>query len=318
MGPNASGKSALAIKIAKKLNGEIVSADSRQVYRGLDIGSGKVTKREMAGIPHHMLDVCSPRRTYTVADYKQQAEKIIDNILKRNKLPILVGGSGQYIDAITKGLIVPEVPPNTLLRHKLSKLTNDSTSSSLRQGYAGRARLRETGKLYQILLKLDSKRAQNIDKHNPRRLIRAIEVATALGKVPKIVTKLKYQPVVIGIKLPTAKLKERISVRLFARIRRGMIDEVKKLHAHGLSWKRLYDMGLEYRSVTEHLLGKISRSELKQKIFTGNFKYAKRQMTWFKRYLHITWLTVSQVNHPNPSLFLQIRSLLRANAPSNL
>ena len=318
MGPNASGKSALAIKIAKKLNGEIVSADSRQVYRGLDIGSGKVTKREMAGIPHHMLDVCSPRRTYTVADYKQQAEKIIDNILKRNKLPILVGGSGQYIDAITKGLIVPEVPPNTLLRHKLSKLTNDSTSSSLRQGYAGRARLRETGKLYQILLKLDSKRAQNIDKHNPRRLIRAIEVATALGKVPKIVTKLKYQPVVIGIKLPTAKLKERISVRLFARIRRGMIDEVKKLHAHGLSWKRLYDMGLEYRSVTEHLLGKISRSELKQKIFTGNFKYAKRQMTWFKRDLHITWLTVSQVNHPNPSLFLQIRSLLRANAPSNL
>jgi len=318
VGPNASGKSALAIKIAKKLNGEIVSADSRQVYRGLDIGSGKVTKREMAGIPHHMLDVCSPRRTYTVADYKQQAEKIIDNILKRNKLPILVGGSGQYIDAITKGLIVPEVPPNTLLRHKLSKLTNDSTSSSLRQGYAGRARLRETGKLYQILLKLDSKRAQNIDKHNPRRLIRAIEVATALGKVPKIVTKLKYQPVVIGIKLPTAKLKERISVRLFARIRRGMIDEVKKLHAHGLSWKRLYDMGLEYRSVTEHLLGKISRSELKQKIFTGNFKYAKRQMTWFKRDLHITWLTVSQVNHPNPSLFLQIRSLLRANAPSNL
>src|SRR3989344_6814532 len=180
VGPTASGKSAFAVLFAKRLNGEIVSADSRQVYKGLNIGSGKITKREMMGIPHYMLDLVSPAQKFTVVQFREMAEKVIDEILARGKLPILVGGTGLYVDAITKGLIIPDVPPNQTLRQKLNKLTST--------------------KLYKQLLKLDPKRAKQVDKNNPRRLIRAIEIAKALGKVPAIKARPKYDPVIIGLK----------------------------------------------------------------------------------------------------------------------
>lgn len=270
VGPTASGKTSLSIRLAKKFDGEIISADSRQVYTGLDIGSGKVTKREMSGIPHHMLDVANPKRQMSVVRYQALAYKAIDGILSRGKLPIIVGGTGHYVDAITKGLIIPEVKPNTKLRMQLSKLTN--------------------AQMFKRLELLDSTRAKSIDRHNPRRLVRAIEIATALGKVPELIAKPRYSPSVIGLKVESKKLKVKISQRLKQRMKMGMVKEVRDLHnKRKISWKRLEQLGLEYKYVALYLQNKITKQEMLDKIQLESEKYAKRQMTWFKRDKDIKW-----------------------------
>lgn len=287
VGPTASGKSEFAVKFAKKFNGEIVSADSRQVYKGLNIGSGKVpltpsTKHLVPtykGIPHHMLDVASPKRVYTVSHYKADAEGVIDDILKRGKLPILVGGTGHYIDAVTKGQIVPEVPPNTKLRSRLEEILKGKDGTS---------------KLFKMLVKLDKSRAKQIDQHNPRRLVRAIEIAMALGKVPKLKAKPHYSPIVIGIKIPIHDLRFKIHERLLARMRQGMVSEVKKLRSAGLSWKRLCDLGLEYRYVSLYLQDKLTKQAMLTRLESEINHYAKRQMTWFKRDKNIIWVNVRE------------------------
>src|SRR3989338_3879353 len=156
VGPNASGKSNLAVKLAKKINGEIISVDSRQIYKNLDIGSGKITKKEMGGIPHHCLDVANPKKIFTAYDYKKCAQKAMQKIWVKNKIPIIVGGTGFYIDAAIGRVKLSNVPPNPKLRKKLQKLS--------------------TTQLFNLLKKLDPKRAKNIDKNNPVRLIRAIEI----------------------------------------------------------------------------------------------------------------------------------------------
>ncbi|MDD5068549.1 MAG: tRNA (adenosine(37)-N6)-dimethylallyltransferase MiaA [Candidatus Pacebacteria bacterium] len=275
LGPTASGKSALAVTLARKLGGEIVSADSRQVYKGLDIGTGKITRREMKGVPHHLLDVASPKRQFTVAEYKKLADKAIDDILARGKLPIICGGTGFYIQAIVDGTVLPEVAPNARLRAVLEK------KSAL--------------ELFKILKKLDSRRAKEIDKNNPRRLIRAIEIAKALGKNPKNESKPKYDAVQIGIKLSDAELKKRITIRLFDRIRKYMISEARQLHKKGLSWKRMEALGLEYRYLAKFLKGEISREEMISKLKTEIWHYAKRQMTWFKRDKRIQWISLKEM-----------------------
>ena len=166
LGPTASGKSDLAVQLAKKYNGEIISADSRQVYKGLNIGTGKITKKEMSGIKHHLLDVTDPKKVFTVSQFKTLVEIAIADISSRGKLPIICGGTGFYIQAVVDNIILPEVPPNKKLREKLNKKT--------------------TTELFEILKKLDNERAKNIDAKNPRRLIRAIEIAEKLGKVPPL------------------------------------------------------------------------------------------------------------------------------------
>ena|SRR3989344_3594497 len=289
VGPTASGKTALSIKLAKKLDGEIVSADSRQVYLGLDIGSGKVTKREMQGIRHHMLDVANPKHVFSVSQYQKLAYKAIDDILKRGKLPIIVGGTGQYIDAVTKGLIYHEVKPRADLRKRLAKLSS--------------------AQMFKLLKSLDPARAKEIDRHNPRRLVRAIEITTVLGKVPELKSAPCYSPIMIGIRIMNNELRIRIKERLKSRMKAGMINEVRKLHKQGASWKRLFDLGLEYRYVSLYLQKKLTKSEMLLKIQAESEHYAKRQMTWFKRDKSITWLPDLQVNL-NPSLVLRIRSLL--------
>src|SRR3989338_8024568 len=166
LGPTASGKSALGVKLAKKINGEIISADSRQVYKGLDIGSGKITKKEMRGVPHHCIDIVSPKKIFTVVDFKKCADKAIEKNFAKNKTPIIVGGTGLYIQAIVDNIVLPEVKPNWKLRKELEKKT--------------------TEEMFKMLKKLDPERAKNIDAKNPRRLIRAIEIAKSLGKMPKL------------------------------------------------------------------------------------------------------------------------------------
>src|SRR3990167_3851819 len=166
LGPTASGKSALAVKLAKKFNGEVISADSRQVYKGLNIGTGKITRKEMGGVPHYCLDVVSPKKIFTVADFKKCAEKAIEKIFAKNKTPIIVGGTGLYIQAVVDNITLPEVKPNWKLRKELEKKT--------------------TEEMFKMLKKLDPERAKTIDAKNPRRLIRAIKTAEALGKAPNL------------------------------------------------------------------------------------------------------------------------------------
>jgi len=277
LGPTASGKSDVAVKLSKKFSGEVISADSRQVYKGLNIGTGKVTKKEMGGIPHHLLDVANPKNAFSVVKFKKLAEKVIDDIVDRKKVPIIAGGTGFYIQAIVDDITFPEVPPDENLREKLAK--------------------KSTTELFKILKKLDPRRAREIDSKNPHRLIRAIEIATHLGSVPHLEVGLpsEYDVLQIGIKTNDSKLKERIHQRLLARLRVGMVAEVKRLHECGLSWKRMEALGLEYRFLSRYLRKKITKDEMIEKLNTAIWQYARRQKTWFKRDKRIKWFTLAEI-----------------------
>jgi tRNA dimethylallyltransferase len=282
VGPTASGKSGLAVLIAKKYNGEIISADSRQVYVGLNIGTGKITKKEMSGVPHHLLDVTNPKKRFTVSDFKELADKAIADVLYRGKLPIICGGTGFYIDAVAKNILLPDVQVNKKLREKLSKKT--------------------TLQLFEILKKLDEERADAIGKHNAVRLIRAIEIVTALGKVPPIKTEPKYEVLSIGIKIEKDVLKEKIYARLISRIKQGMINEAKKLHEKGLSWKRMNELGLEYRALAQHLSERLTKQEMIEKLNREIYQYARRQIQWFKRDQNIRWFNVNETTKINTAV----------------
>lgn len=288
VGPTSSGKSDIAVLIAKKINGEIISADSRQVYKGMNIGTGKITKKEMCGVPHHLLDMASPKDVFTVSDYKKLAEKAIGEIARKGKIPILCGGTGLYIRAVIDDLNIPDVPPNNKLRRELYR--------------------KDADELFVILKKLDPRRAKGIDAKNPARLVRAIEIATAIGRVPEYkINSSKFDVLEIGLILEKEILRERIKTRLLKRIKAGMVSEIKKLHENGVSWKRLNDFGLEYRYVSKYLkrlkhspkanvrpiargdLGKLTKSEMIEKLNSEIIKYSKRQMTWFKADKRIKW-----------------------------
>lgn len=275
IGPTASGKSDLAVTLAKQFKGEVISTDSRQVYTGLNIGSGKITKKEMMGVPHHLLDVISPKKIFTVADFKKQADQKIAEIIARGHTPILCGGTGFYIDSVAKNVILPDVPPNQILRKKLEAMSLET--------------------LQKELLKLDPKRFANIDLKNKVRLIRAIEIAKKLGSVPKIKSKPLYDVLTIGILWDPEILRKRINLRLQKRIKAGMINEVKKLHAGGLSWKRLESLGLEYRYVALFLQNKITKTEMIERLQFEIWHYAKRQMTWFQKDKDIVWVEVKEI-----------------------
>ena len=277
LGQTASGKTDLSIKLAKEFGGQIVSADSRQVYKGLDIGSGKITKKEMSGISHHLIDVANPKRKFSVSQYQSLAKKAIKKIHHKNELPFLVGGTGFYIKSIIDDLIIPSVAPNWKLRKNLES--------------------KSTKQLFLMLKKLDPERANNIDPKNPRRLIRALEIIKATKKpVPKLhiinldTPKIKlYKILQIGIKKSPEELKKLIQKRLKKRIK-GIILEVKKLNSLGLSWKRMEELGLEYRFVAQFVQGLITYQQMMTILQKEIEHYSKRQMTWFKRDSRIFWI----------------------------
>ncbi|MCC6405234.1 MAG: tRNA (adenosine(37)-N6)-dimethylallyltransferase MiaA [Candidatus Yanofskybacteria bacterium] len=270
-GPTASGKSDLAIRLAKKLRGEIISADSRQVYRGMDIGTGKVTKREQKLVRHWLLDVASPTRQYSVAQFKRDAEKAIRHISKRGKLPIICGGTGFWIDALVYGQTLPEVKPDAKLRAQLRKLT--------------------PAQMFARLNKLDPVRAAVIDRRNPVRLIRALEIVMTTGMpVPPARRSSPYRVLYLGVSRPMDELQRRIEKRLDARLKAGMIAEVRRLHANGVGWKRLESFGLEYRWVARFLQGNITRHEMRDALLKDIVAYAKRQLTWWRKNKDIFWV----------------------------
>lgn len=268
-GPTATGKSTLAVELAKQYNGEVISADSRQVYTGLDIGSAKITESEMDGIPHYLIDVVHPNDYFSVADFQKLAQAKINDIHSRGKLPIICGGTGMYIDTLIYGTSFPEVPINKSLRSELGNLTNEE--------------------LYAELQKLDPDRASEIDPHNSVRLIRAIEIATALGSVPKITTENpQYETLWIGLDIPKEELEGKIKKRILDRIP-ALFEEVNNLHLSGVSFERLESFGLEYRYGSYYVQEKITLEEFKDLLATKTWQYAKRQMTWFKRNKNIHW-----------------------------
>ncbi len=300
LGPTATGKSNLAVQIARKIGGEIISADSRQVYKGLDIGTGKVSRDKKIpknyklkaksyfhkGIPHHLIDVANPKKKFTVAEYQKLTNSAIAEIVNKGKTPIICGGTGFYIDAITKGTIFPEVPPNAKLRKSLY------SKSAIA--------------LFEYLKKLDPRRAKDIKNkneiNNKVRLIRAIEIIKALGKVPKLkydtnsamaknVSSYEFKK--IGLYLPPDKLKKKIEKRVKKMFKDGLLNEIKKLKESGVSEKRLKELGFEYDSPTY------------EKVVKETIKYTKRQMTWFKRDKEIKWVNAGDERIELPPTILE-------------
>ncbi len=268
-GPTATGKTSLAIQLAQQYGGEIISADSRQVYTGLDIGSAKVTTQEMQNIPHHLIDIANPDEIFSVADFQKLAKQTISEIHDRGDIPIICGGTGMYIDATIFETDFPSVPPNPELRSELEQKT--------------------TPELFEQLQQLDQDRSENIDSQNRSRIIRALEIATTLGQVPKTIQKKSnYQVLWIGLMLPKEQLQENIIKRINDRIP-ALFGEIKNLHASGVSFERLYSFGLEYRYGAEYVQGKISLDEFKEILTNKTWQFAKRQMTWFKRNPEIHW-----------------------------
>jgi len=296
VGPTASGKSDLALRLAKLAQGkafrkygingaEIISADSRQVYRGMDMGTGKVTQKEQKIVRHHLLDVVSPKKQFTAFDFKKLGEKALSDIVRRSRLPIIVGGTGFYIDVLLGQMQIAQVPPNKQLRAKLEKQSAEQ--------------------LYSQLLSMDYRRTQKIDRYNKRRLVRALEIAMATKKIiPKnkavlqyfhdrgsiVIQNNLYNILFIGIKLSRKKLEKRIKFRLDQRLKQGMVGEVKNLIKNGVSYNRLRKFGLEYKWLSLYLQNKISYEEMKENLYRDIVRYSKRQMTWFKKNKEIKWL----------------------------
>ncbi len=274
LGPTASGKSGLSITLAQHFNGEIISADSRQVYRGLDIGTAKVTSAEQALVPHHVLDVADPRDVYTVAQFQRDAISAINDILKRSHQPFLVGGSPHYIQAVVDNLDIPHIEPQPALRAQLEK--------------------RPMPELLQQLEKLDSRSAATIDRNNPRRVIRALEVCLVSGKPFSQQRKMSeplYQSLLLGIEWPREVLYRRIDERVDERMQQGMVQEVQRLLDEGISHQRLEALGLEYRYIIRWLTGAFeNEDEMVQKLKYAIHDFTRRQLTWFRKEKRIVWM----------------------------
>jgi len=274
LGPTASGKSGLGITLAQHFNAEIISADSRQVYRGLDIGTAKVTPAEQALVPHHVLDVADPRAVYTVAQFQRDAIDSINAILKRGHQPFLVGGSPHYIQAIVDNLDIPHIEPQPELRTQLEK--------------------RPLLELLAQLEELDPQSAATIDRNNPRRVIRALEVCLISGKPfsqQRKMAELLYQSLLLGLEWPREVLYHRIDARVDERMQQGMVQEVQMLLDAGISHERLEALGLEYRYITRLLRGEFKNDdEMVQRLKYAIHDFTRRQLTWFRKDKRIVWV----------------------------
>lgn len=291
VGPTASGKSELAVALAKKFNGEIISADSRQVYKGLNLGTGKVPGKWKNGVflykkvPHYCIDFVSPQKSFSASEFKARAARAIQDMGNRGKLPIIVGGTGFWIDVLIHDFELPKVSPNLKLRKQLAK--------------------KSATELFRILQKMDPQRAQTIDRKNPRRLLRAIEIVKVLGTVPKLNQRAPYTPLWIGTWVSKEALRKKIHKRLLARIREGMIAEGRQLRKQELSWKRFYELGLEYKFLANLLQKKISPPQMKIELERAILQYARRQVVWFQRNKKIRWISGSRAAHRLVKKFVQ-------------
>ncbi len=271
VGTNASGKSALGIELAKKYDAEIISADSRQVFRGLDLGSGKVTPEETQGVPHHLIDVREPNEFFSMADFQRMAYQAIDDIRGRGHLPMIVGGTGLYVDSVLDGYLLSDKEPDLAYRAELEKLT--------------------TPQLYDMLLAL--KPDVQVEKNNRNRVMRIIErIHDGDDATPG--KQARFESLRLGVSWPREVLGRRIDERLERRLEQGMIEEVQRLMDEGATTEFLLGLGLEYRFITQYLIGEIpDRQVMLDKLAIAIKQFAKRQMTWFRRNPEIVWLDMS-------------------------
>ncbi|OGY21860.1 MAG: hypothetical protein A2126_02960 [Candidatus Woykebacteria bacterium GWB1_45_5] len=296
VGPTGTGKTALGLELAKKFNGELVSADSRQVYVGMDIGTGKSPLRLKSevrslnlkkerekwivdGIPIHLYDVITPDKTFSVAEYQQLAYKVIGEIHEKDKLPILVGGTGLYVQAIVEGLKIPKAPPDKNLRAQLESQPLPTLLSKLEE--------------------VDSVTASKIDRQNPRRVIRALEVYYQTGEpLSKLQGKFKvgFDSLQIGLTATRDYLYRRTDQRVEGWFKEGFSEEVKALLAQGYREDLPAMTSLGYRQVAMYLVGNISLEEAKQRIKWEHHGFIRRQITWFRKMREITWFDISEKN----------------------
>lgn len=270
-GTNASGKSGLGVELARRFGGEIVSADSRQVFRGLDLGSGKITPEEMQGVPHHLIDVCDAGDFFSMADFQKLAYEAIDDILCRGKLPFLVGGTGLYVDAVADGYVMSDRMPDLAYRAHLETFS--------------------TEELYRMLL--EQLPDTDVEPRNRNRVMRILEKLHDGDDVtPSKQT--RYQPLRLGVTWDRDILRQRIDERLERRMQQGMVQEVKGLLDSGVSREFMLKLGLEYKFITQYLDGQFaSEEEMTTLLSTAIKQFAKRQMTWFRRCPSIHWLDMS-------------------------
>ncbi len=271
VGTNASGKSALGIELARKYDAEIISADSRQVFRGLDLGSGKVTPEETQGVPHHLIDVREPNEFFSMADFQRLAYQAIDEIRGRGRLPMIVGGTGLYVDSVLDGYLLSDKEPDLAYRAELETLT--------------------TPQLYDMLLSL--KPDVQVEKNNRNRVMRMIErIHDGDDAVPG--KQARVESLRLGVSWPREVVNKRIDERLERRLEQGMIEEVQRLMDEGATTEFLLGLGLEYRFITQYLIGEIpDRQVMIEKLAIAIKQFAKRQMTWFRRNPEIVWLDMS-------------------------
>lgn len=272
-GTNASGKSGLGVRLAQRFGGEVVSADSRQVFKGLDLGSGKITVEEMQGVPHHMLDVAEVNSFFSLSDFQKGAYEAIDGIILREKLPFLVGGTGLYVNSVVDGYTLSQAEPDMELRRRLEAMTIEELIALIRD--------KEPSVLEQVAC------------DNKRRLERAAE--KVLAGVPMNLPSVKrYDTLVLGVSWDRSVLHERIDERLDRRLDQGMIEEVEGLIANGATDEFLYKLGLEYRYILWYLRGKYStKEEFREELSRAIKKLGKEQMTWFRKRKDIIWLDMT-------------------------
>lgn len=269
-GTNASGKSGLGVALAREFGGEIVSADSRQVYAGMNLGSGKITPEEMNGVPHHLLDVRKPGEFFSMADFQALAYEAIDGILARGRVPFLVGGTGLYVDSVTEGYVLSDKKPDPALRARLETFDTPALYGMLKE------KIPDT----------------DIDPRNRHRVMRALEKLEAgdEGPAPR---QPRYETLKFGVTWPREILKKRIDERLERRLEQGMTEEVRRMLDEGVSEEFLVKLGLEYKYLTWYLTGKIGYEQMKEELSAAIKRFAKRQMTWFRKNPAIIWLDMA-------------------------
>lgn len=283
VGPTASGKTSASIELAKKINGEIISADSMQIYKDMNIGTAKPTLEEMSGIKHYMFDVVTPNETYNVTKYVEEALKSIKEILTKGKVPIIVGGTGLYVSTLINGIKFSEVNQDTNYREEMTNLAKEKGNAYL----------------HEMLKKVDPEAAENIDANNVRRVIRALEIYKTTGKTKTQLDKesrkeVPYDYMVYGIETDREKLYNRINIRVDKMLEDGLIDEVKSL-LEKYEFSSTAIQGLGYKEVKEYLDRCITYDEMVEKLKMETRRYAKRQMTWFKREKQITWCKLEDI-----------------------
>jgi tRNA dimethylallyltransferase len=276
LGSTASGKTHLAAKLAYDLHGEIISADSRQVYKNMDIGTGKDLNQYIINdrrIPYHLIDIVAPENEFNLFEFQNRFYKIFSELIEKEILPVLVGGTGLYLESVLTGYNMPHAPMDQELRKELNRKSKDE--------------------LQKMLLALKPHLQNKTDLEDSERLIRAIEIERARSAKDQT-QKPDINAVVFGIRWERSTLRQRITVRLKERLEQGMIEEVMKLHTAGLTWTKLESFGLEYRFISQYLQRKIAFDEMTNKLNTAIHQFAKRQETWFrrmeKRGIVINWL----------------------------